>query len=122
MDASERQTARLARKFLGRGLYWLAFENSWAWEKNVASQSSGAGNWRQPRDRARNRDAAGAGWRASGYRVSFEQGGCATNFATNPGGGRGMRRGGDGYFRSGARGAIGEDGGGAFWAAGHRSK
>src|ERR1700688_2690847 len=114
MDASEGETARLARKILGRGLYWLAFENSSAWEKNVASQSSGAGNWRKPRDRARNRDAAGAGWRASGYRVSFEQGGRAANVATNPSGGRGMRCGGDGYFRPGACGTVGEDSGGAF--------
>src|ERR1700688_3600759 len=122
MDASEGETARLARKILGRGLYWLAFENSSAWEKNVASQSSGAGNWRKPRDRTRNGDAAGAGWRAGGYRVSFEQGGRAANLAPNPSGGRGVCRGGAGYFRSGARGAIGEDRGRAFWAARHRDK
>jgi hypothetical protein len=37
MDAMDGETARLARKFVGRGLYWLAFENTWAWEKHVAS-------------------------------------------------------------------------------------
>src|SRR4029077_20916460 len=114
--------ARMETERVGRGLYWLAFENAWAREKNVASQSGGAGNWRKPRDRARNRDAAGAKWRAGGYRVPFEQGGGAADLAANPSGGRGVRGGGDGYFRSSTRGAAGEDGGGTFWAARHRGK